>query len=49
MERCKSLVVLVAAANVLSGALTAAVARAAPALEVEYTYDVAVRRHYNFP
>jgi hypothetical protein len=24
-------------------------ARAAPAPEVEYTYDVAVRRHYNFP
>ena len=24
-------------------------ARAAPAPEVEYVYDVAVRRHYNFP
>ena len=24
-------------------------AHAAPAPEVEYTYDVAVRRHYNFP
>lgn len=28
---------------------TVALAHAAPAPEVEYVYDVAVRRHYNFP
>ena len=32
-----------------AAALTAPVAQAAPAPEVEYTYDVVVRRHYAFP
>nr|WP_085242828.1 DUF732 domain-containing protein [Mycobacterium europaeum] len=41
---------LVAAAAVggVAGTL-ASRARAAPAPEVEYVYDVMVRRHYNFP
>ncbi|WP_420914712.1 DUF732 domain-containing protein [Mycobacterium paraense] len=37
--------------TVVGGAVQMAAprARAAPAPEVEYMYDVAVRRHYNFP
>jgi hypothetical protein len=51
MMRRRSLVALVVAATALVGAahLPAPPAHAAPAPEVEYTYDVAVRRHYNFP
>jgi hypothetical protein len=42
---------LIAAAAVAGGALLAPAPRghAAPAPEVEYVYDVMVRRHYNFP
>jgi Protein of unknown function (DUF732) len=41
---------LVAAAAVTVAASTLPIpAHAAPAPEVEYTYDVMVRRHYNFP
>ena len=50
MIRCKVLAVIVTASAL--GAVTgrsAPLAVAAPAPEVEYTYDVAVRRHYDFP
>jgi hypothetical protein len=43
--------VVLATAAVVTGSVTAAQvpsAHAAPAPEVEYTYDVMVRRHYNF-
>lgn len=43
------IIVLVAAAAVGATGQMAARASAAPAPEVEYLYDVAVRRHYNFP
>ncbi len=51
MKRRKSLVALIVATAALGGiAQTVAPrAHAAPAPEVEYVYDVAVRRHYNFP
>ncbi|MCV7408507.1 DUF732 domain-containing protein [Mycobacterium florentinum] len=41
--------VIVAAAAGLAPQTPAPRAHAAPAPEVEYMYDVAVRRHYNFP
>ncbi|CAM4348451.1 hypothetical protein MB901379_02671 [Mycobacterium basiliense] len=40
------MLIVAAAAN---GMQLASVARAAPAPEVEYLYDVTVRRHYDFP
>ena len=48
---CRSLVAVIVAATAVSGvALTMApTARAVPAPEVEYVYDVVVRRHYGFP
>lgn len=51
MDRRKSLVALIIAAVALGGVAQtlAPRAHAAPAPEVEYLYDVAVRRHYNFP
>jgi hypothetical protein len=51
MKRRKSLVVSIAFAAGIAGAaqLPAPRAHAAPAPEVEYVYDVMVRRHYNFP
>ncbi|ARV80174.1 DUF732 domain-containing protein [Mycobacterium sp. 050128] len=52
MKRSTSLAVeLFTAAVVLGGVAqtSAPRAHAAPAPEVEYVYDVAVRRHYNFP
>lgn len=51
MKCRKSLVAVIVAATALGGAvqLPAPQAHAAPAPEVEYTYNVAVRRHYNFP
>jgi hypothetical protein len=46
----KWLVVLIVFAAVAGAAQTLAPrAHAAPAPEVEYVYDVMVRRHYNFP
>jgi hypothetical protein len=50
MKRRQSLAALALAA-VVCGAAQSPVPRAhaAPAPEVEYTYDVTVRRHYNFP
>jgi hypothetical protein len=50
LRRRGSLVALLVAMVTLGGAQTPAPpAQAAPAPEVEYIYDVAVRRHYNFP
>jgi hypothetical protein len=50
LKRRSSLVALVIAAVALGGAQALAPpAHAAPAPEVEYVYNVAVRRHYNFP
>lgn len=51
MKHCKSVVVLVVAAAAVGGAGQFRVPRAnaAPAPEVEYLYDVTVRRHYDFP
>jgi Protein of unknown function (DUF732) len=50
-KRRTSLVALIVAATSLGGVAQtmAPQAYAAPAPEVEYLYDVAVRRHYNFP
>jgi hypothetical protein len=51
MKGRKSLVVSIAFAVGVAGAaqMRAPRAHAAPAPEVEYVYDVMVRRHYNFP
>lgn len=50
MKRHRSRAALIVAAAVGGAAhMPAPTASAAPAPEVEYTYDVAVRRHYNFP
>jgi hypothetical protein len=51
MKRETSLTTLVVAGIVAGAAVQTPtpVARAAPAPEVEYTYDVVVRRHYDFP
>ena len=51
MNRTTSVVTLILAAAAIGGATqgTAPRAHAAPAPEVEYVYDVMVRRHYNFP
>jgi len=51
MKRRKSLATVIVAATAVSGVplILAARADAAPAPEVEYVYDVVVRRHYNFP
>lgn len=51
MKRRKSLVVMIVFAAAIGGAaqIPAPRAHAAPAPEVEYVYDVMVRRHYNFP
>lgn len=50
MKRRKSLVALTVATAVGALAqLPAPRAQAAPAPEIEYLYDVTVRRHYNFP
>jgi Protein of unknown function (DUF732) len=51
MTRTTSLAALLVAAAAMSGAVPAIVpaAHAKPAPEVEYMYDVAVRRQYNFP
>ena len=51
MKGRKSLVVSIAFAVGVAGAaqMRAPRAHAAPAPEVEYVYDVTVRRHYNFP
>lgn len=51
MTRRKSLVALIVFAAAVGGTaqLPAPRAHAAPAPEVEYVYDVMVRRHYNFP
>jgi hypothetical protein len=51
MKRRKSLVVSIAFAAGVAGAaqMRAPRAHAAPAPEVEYVYDVMVRRHYDFP
>jgi len=51
MRRRRSQLGLMVAAVAFGGIaqVPAPRAHAAPAPEVEYTYDVAVRRHYNFP
>ena len=51
MNRTTSVVTLILAAAAMGGAMQglAPCAHAAPAPEVEYVYDVMVRRHYNFP
>jgi hypothetical protein len=51
MKRRKQLIVLIAFAAAAGGAaqIPWPRAQAAPAPEVEYVYDVMVRRHYNFP
>jgi hypothetical protein len=51
MKRCESVVASMIAATVLGAVAQtlAAPAYAVPAPEVEYTYDVVVRRHYDFP
>jgi hypothetical protein len=51
MIRLSLLVALLVAAAAFGGSMQTLAPRAhgAPAPEVEYVYDVAVRRHYNFP
>lgn len=51
IKRTRVLAALLAASAVMSGAVPTIVpsAHAKPAPEVEYLYDVAVRRQYNFP
>ncbi|ASW94586.1 MULTISPECIES: DUF732 domain-containing protein [Mycobacterium] len=51
MKRWKSLAALIAGAVAIAGLLLSSPPRvhAAPAPEVEYVYDVVVRRHYGFP
>jgi hypothetical protein len=50
MNRRRSLVGLLVAAAAFGGVVEMAPqAHAAPAPEVEYTFDVVVRKHYNFP
>jgi hypothetical protein len=51
MKRTTSVVTLILATAAISGAaqVISPQAHAAPAPEVEYVYDVMVRRHYNFP
>jgi hypothetical protein len=51
MKRRTSPAVLIVAAAAVGGVVLAPApwAHAAPAPEVEYLYDVAVRRHYDFP
>jgi hypothetical protein len=51
MKRRKSLATVIVAATAVSGVslILAARADAVPAPEVEYVYNVMVRRHYNFP
>ena len=51
MKPATSLTVLIAAAAAIVGAMQALApgANAMPAPEVEYVYDVMVRRHYSFP
>ncbi|TPG37297.1 DUF732 domain-containing protein [Mycolicibacterium hodleri] len=50
MMRGKPLLAIAVASSVLGViAQPPPLARAAPAPEVEYTYDVVVRRHYDFP
>ena len=51
MKSRKSLVAVIIVATALGGVAQtiAPRAHAAPAPEVEYTFDVVVRKHYNFP
>jgi uncharacterized protein DUF732 len=51
MKRGKPLIAVIAAATALGvvAQTPAPLAHAAPAPEVEYTYNVVARRHYNFP
>ena len=51
MNRTTSVVTQILATAAISGAaqVISPQAHAAPAPEVEYVYDVMVRRHYNFP
>ncbi|MEB3980769.1 DUF732 domain-containing protein [Mycobacterium sp. 663a-19] len=51
MKRRKSVVLLIAFSAAVAGAVqvSAARAHAAPAPDIEYLYNVTVRRHYNFP
>lgn len=51
MRRLSLLAALLVAAAAVGGSMQTLLpqAHSAPAPEVEYLYDVAVRRHYNFP
>ena len=49
MKRAMSLAVPVVAATLCAGTPMVPRAHAAPAPEIEYTYDVTVRRQYNWP
>ncbi|BBX62576.1 hypothetical protein MSAS_17500 [Mycobacterium saskatchewanense] len=51
MSRRNSIAILMVVATAAGGPahVSAPPAQAAPAPEVEYMYDVSVRRHYNFP
>jgi hypothetical protein len=51
MNRGKPLIALIVASTALGmiAQTSAPLAHAAPGPEVEYTYDVMVRRHYDFP
>ena len=51
MKRCRPLVAVIIAGTAFGVVAQTPVPRAnaAPAPEVEYTYDVVVRRHYDFP
>jgi hypothetical protein len=48
-KRGKTITALIVASIVFGSVMQAPLARAVPAPEVEYTYDVVVRRHFDFP
>ncbi|OBJ94634.1 hypothetical protein A5638_24480 [Mycolicibacterium fortuitum] len=49
MQRAKTLLALMIGSTALGAVAPAPLAHAVPAPEVEYTYNVMVRRHYAFP
>ncbi len=49
MKSRKPLIALIVAVTALGVAAQAPLARAVPGPEVEYTYNVIVRRHFDFP
>ncbi|ORW28892.1 DUF732 domain-containing protein [Mycobacterium palustre] len=48
-SRCKAAALVAMSAYTVIASSASLTASAAPAPEVEYMYNVAVRRHYNFP